>query len=224
MTSPKRSNLKLSLLIVYIVYNERSAFLRAVDFAMRKIAVPITLFIFCSLAASSDEPISHRTASSATPAADQSLQDTSIQEDTIKSWTTEEPPTNYDKQFMNSLKWEEHPLVNGYTMRTGIIRDRWIAAVQFVRNKQVVLTEYTPGAEYITVIDPLSGQPLHPIVAAETNHDGIPKIALLHCKLTDSNYHMYAIYALNEEKPKLLWKSGGKLGDWQLKIDSRLSH
>jgi hypothetical protein len=25
---------------------------------------------------------------------------------------------------------------------------------------------------------------------------------------------MYTVYALSAPKPKLLWKSGGKLGDW----------
>jgi hypothetical protein len=53
----------------------------------------------------------------------------------------------------------------------------------------------------------------------DTNHDGIAKIAFLHQKLNDSNYHMYAIYALNDDKPKLVWKSGGTIGNWWDRID-----
>jgi hypothetical protein len=137
--------------------------------------------------------------------------------DPPKSWARETQPTAIDKQFLNSLTWRSQPIGSGYNLRTGIIFDKWIAAMQFTKNGKTVLTEYTPPQEYVTIIDPISGEPCADVLARDVNDDGVLEIAFLHRKLYDANYHMYTVYALTPKSPKLLWKSAGKLGNWSAK-------
>ncbi len=76
------------------------------------------------------------------------------------------------------------------------------------------MTEYTPPAEYVTVVNPKTARDESEPVAVDANNDGILEIVFLHRKLNDPRYHMYTVYALNKDAPTLIWKSGGKLGDW----------
>lgn len=137
---------------------------------------------------------------------------------TTKTWSSQVRPHKVDQAFLDVLKWEEHA-VGKYTLRMGKIQDKWIAAVQFLQNGKVVLTEYTPPGEYITVVDALSGKPCRDQWARDANDDGMLEVAFLHSKLDDPQYHMYSIYRLENESPKLIWKSGGRLGDWLHQID-----
>lgn len=140
--------------------------------------------------------------------------DSANKADTVKSWTSHLPPSSMDKGFLNSLEWKNHK-VGGYVLRMGKIYGRWIAAMQWLKNGRVVLTEYTPPMEYVTVVDPKTGQKLDTVSAADVDHDGKQEIAFIHEKLNDSNYHMYTVYSLMKSgPPKLIWKSGGKFGDW----------
>lgn len=139
--------------------------------------------------------------------------------DTVKSWTSENPPSDFDRKFLDSLSWEDHPL-GVYILRTGKIYGKWVAAMQWTFGGKPVLTEYTPPAEYLEVIDPETGKPCSNVLARDVNNDGILEIAFVHKKLNDANYHMYSVYALTKKAPpKLLWKSGGELGDWLHKAD-----
>ena len=137
----------------------------------------------------------------------------SANNDPVKSWTRESAPGSCDKQFLSSLVWENHK-VGDYILRTGIIYSKWIAATQFLHDGKIVLTEYTPPSEYVTVIDPVTGVECHGTLARDVNNDGVLEIAFLHRKLYDPQYHMYTVYGLRKDGPKLLWKSGGRLGDW----------
>jgi hypothetical protein len=134
--------------------------------------------------------------------------------DPPKSWVRDTPPTPQDQQFLNILQWKPQSIGAGYTLKTGIIYDKWIAAMQFVKDGKTVLTEYTPPQEYIVVVDAATGERCTNNWARDVNHDGLLEIAFMHCKLHDANYHMYTIYALDKKAPKLLWKSGGQIGDW----------
>lgn len=150
-----------------------------------------------------------------------SLYDSATSANTSKSWTSDQPPAGYDQQFINALKWEEHPVGN-YVLKTGKIFGRWVAALQFLKNGQLLLTEYTPPQEYVIVVDPLNGKPCSPqAYASDPNNDGVLEIVFLHQKLNDPQYHMYTVYALDKKGPKLLWKSGGNLGDWLNNIDEK---
>jgi len=131
---------------------------------------------------------------------------------TTKSWTSDVIGTS-DKPFLESLDWQEQP-IGPFTLRTGIIYGKWVAAMQFVRDGQVVLTEFTPPYEYITIVDPLTARPSPSAWALDADNDGKLEIAFLHEKLQDPKYHMYTVYKLNEKMPVLIWKSGGELGDW----------
>lgn len=147
--------------------------------------------------------------------------DSANKADTVKSWTSSLPPGKNDNSFLNVLDWKDHK-VGSYVLRTGKIYGRWVAAMQWMQNKQLVMTEYTPPYEYVTVIDPVTGKKLSNdrIVATDSNKDGVLEIAFLHEKLNDPNYHMYTVYALPKEAPpKLLWKSGGKFGDWRNQVE-----
>ncbi len=139
--------------------------------------------------------------------------DSAHEEDTVKSWTSTGEPGNYDKGFLNSLVWKDYT-VGTYVIRTGIIFKKWIAAVQFVKDGKLVLTEYTPPSEYVTFVDPITARDEKEPVAKDANNDGILEIVFLHRKLSDARYHMYAVYALEKNAPKLIWKSAGRLGDW----------
>lgn len=134
---------------------------------------------------------------------------------TVKSWAITWPPDSEERRFLDSLHWESHS-AGDYILRTGIIYGTWVAAMELVRSGEVVLTEITPPYEYVTIVDPVSGHPLAKTspIAFDANHDGILKIAFLHQKLDDANFHMYSVYALEKSAPKLIWKSGGQLGDW----------
>lgn len=143
--------------------------------------------------------------------------------DTIKSWTSDYPPDGDNKRFLDSLDWKEYKLQNGFTLRMGKIFKRWIAATQFYHNKKLVLTEYTPPLEYVTVLDPGTGKAISRIESKDANHDGIPEIAFLHEKLDDRKYHMYTVFALEADGvPTLLWKSGGQFGDWLNKANQKI--
>ncbi|MCC6978888.1 MAG: hypothetical protein IT343_11245 [Candidatus Melainabacteria bacterium] len=131
---------------------------------------------------------------------------------TSKSWTVSEIGPQ-EKSFLQSLKWQEHKVGN-YVLRTGLIFDKWIAAMQFVKNGNVVLTEITPPYEYVKMVDPLSAVIKNSPVALDGNKDGVLDVAFLHEKLNDAHYHMYTVYRLNSDCPQLIWKAGGKLGDW----------
>lgn len=133
---------------------------------------------------------------------------------TTKSWTSADSPEDVDKGFLNRLKWQDHSIGGDYVLRTGKIFDKWVAATQFVVRGKVVLTEYTPPAEYVDAVDLINGRPSADFAAVDANRDGVLEIAFLHRKLNDPKYHMYTIYALEKDAPKLLWKSGGSLGDW----------
>lgn len=149
--------------------------------------------------------------------------DTANLADTIKSWTSEYPPDGCNKGFLDSLDWKEYRLQNGFTLRTGKIFKRWIAATQFYHKGKLVLTEYTPPLEYMTVLDPENGEANPKVKARDANHDGVPEIAFLHEKLDDRKYHMYTVFALRPDGvPTLLWKSGGHFGDWQHKANQRI--
>lgn len=145
--------------------------------------------------------------------------DSANRADTVKSWTSQSPPGGCDKSFLNRLEWENHR-VGAYVLRTGKIYGRWVAAMQWMKNGRLVLTEYTPPCEYVTALDPASGKPLNDFVARDVNNDGVLEMAFLHEKLTDPNYHMYTVYGLAKAgPPKLLWKSGGKFGDWLHQVE-----
>ncbi len=131
---------------------------------------------------------------------------------TSKSWTVREIG-NYEKPFLNSLKWQECK-VGKYVLRTGLIFDKWIAAMQFVKNGKIVLTEITPPYEYVRIVDPLTALQQKKPIALDADKDGNLEIAFLHEKLNDADYHMYTVYRLNNDYPHLIWKSGGELGDW----------
>ncbi len=139
---------------------------------------------------------------------------------TIKSWTVDFlPDRNCDREFFKRLDWKEYKLPNHYVLRTGVIYGKWVAALQWLHNGKLVLTEVTPPYEYLTVLDPASGRPRRKIGARDVNHDGICEIAFLHQKLNDKNYHMYTVYSLgNDNAPELVWKSGGQFGDWINKV------
>jgi hypothetical protein len=131
---------------------------------------------------------------------------------TSKSWTVRDIG-NYEKPFLNSLKWQECK-VGKYVLRTGWIFDKWIAAMQFVKNGKPVLTEITPPYEYVHIVDPLTALQQTKPIALDADKDGNLEIAFLHEKLNDADYHMYTVYRLNDDCPHLIWKSGGALGDW----------
>jgi hypothetical protein len=139
--------------------------------------------------------------------------DENANDDPIKSWVRDgEPNRPMDKEFYSRLKWKPRA-VGPYTLRLGYIFDKWVAALQFVKpDGTVVMTEITPPQEYITIVDAETGSRRGG--ARDVNGDKVLEIAFLHRKLYDPNYHMYTVYALTPDKPKLLWKSGGKLGDW----------
>lgn len=140
-------------------------------------------------------------------------QDSANEDDVIKSWTKDNLDEG-DERFLKSLSWQDHPIGDEYVLRTGKIYDKWVAATQLMRGGELVLTEITPGQEFITVVDPRTGKPAEKPLAVDANNDRILEIAFLHEKLNDSKYHMYTVYALNNDGPKLIWKSGGELGDW----------
>lgn len=140
--------------------------------------------------------------------------DSAYDDDIVKSWPERKEPNEFDKQFLNRLHWKDYKVGNAYVLRTGIIYGRWIAAIQFIQNGKLVMTEYTPPSEYITVLDPSTGCAAETIKGVDANHDSVLEMAFLHEKLTDENYHLYTVYALNKDGPKLLWKSAGRLGDW----------
>ena len=129
-----------------------------------------------------------------------------------KSWTVREVGQQ-ESAFLQSLKWQEHK-VGSYILRTGLIFDKWIAAMQFAKNGKVVLTEITPPYEYVKMVDPLTALVKDRPVSADADKDGNLEIAFLHEKLNDARYHMYTVYRLNGDSPQLIWKSGGNLGDW----------
>lgn len=131
---------------------------------------------------------------------------------TSKSWTVSNVG-EYEKPFLDSLKWKENRVGN-YVLRTGWIFDKWIAATQFTRGGKHTLTEITPPYEYVLMVDPVTGLKKKEPVALDADHDGKLEIAFLHEKLNDPNYHMYTIYRLDDDSPHLIWKSGGELGDW----------
>ncbi|PZM85882.1 MAG: hypothetical protein DKT66_00305 [Candidatus Melainabacteria bacterium] len=131
---------------------------------------------------------------------------------TSKSWTIQ-TVTAQDKPFLNSLKWKESK-IGKYSLRTGWIFDKWIAATQFAKDGKVVLTEITPPYEYVKLVDPLTGVPKEAPVVIDADKDGKLEIAFLHEKLNDADYHMYTVYRLDDDCPHLIWKSGGELGDW----------
>lgn len=131
---------------------------------------------------------------------------------TSKSWTVRDIG-DYEKPFLNSLKWQECK-VGKYVLRTGLIYDKWIAAMQFVKNGKLVLTEITPPYEYVRMVDPLTALHQAKPIALDADKDGNLEIAFLHEKLNDADYHMYTVYRLNNDYPHLIWKSGGELGDW----------
>lgn len=149
-----------------------------------------------------------------------SKDDSANSAETVKSWTSISTPSGYDKNFLDSLEWKDYEIGSDYILRTGIIYGKWIAAMQFKRKGEIVLTEYTPPSEYVTVLDSATGKPLSKIQAGDANHDGILEIAFLHEKLNDRNYHMYTVYALTDKEPKLLWKSGGKFGNWLQEVQT----
>lgn len=147
-------------------------------------------------------------------AKDGNKDDSANRGDTVKSWTSQNPPSSMDKGFLNRLDWSDHK-VGAYVLRTGKIYGQWVAAMQWLKNGRVVLTEYTPPMEYVTVVDPKTGQKLSSVKASDVNQDGNLEIAFIHEKLNDANYHMYTVYSLLKSgAPKLVWKSGGKFGDW----------
>ncbi|MCC7530582.1 MAG: hypothetical protein IT342_18810 [Candidatus Melainabacteria bacterium] len=139
-------------------------------------------------------------------------QDSANNGSTSKSWTVRDIG-NYEKPFLNSLKWQECK-VGKYVLRTGLIFDKWIAAMQFVKNGKLVLTEITPPYEYVRIVDPLTALLQAKPIALDADKDGNLEIAFLHEKLNDADYHMYTVYRLNDDYPHLIWKSGGELGDW----------
>lgn len=139
--------------------------------------------------------------------------DSANEDGVVKSWTVESL-SDHDKRFLDSLSWQDHPVSDEYVLRSGKIYDRWVAATQLMRNGKLVLTEITPGQEYITVVDPRTGRPAEKPLAVDANNDQILEMAFLHEKLNDPKYHMYTVYALTERGPELIWKSGGELGDW----------
>lgn len=138
--------------------------------------------------------------------------DSSTDASVTKSWTITEHQA-HDKNFLDSLEWIDYP-VGEYVLRTGLIYNKWVAATQFVLNGRTVLTEITPPSEYVTIVDPRTGAPAKDVYALDANDDGVLEIAFLHEKLNDKKYHMYTVYALEKDRPKLLWKAGGRLGDW----------
>lgn len=131
---------------------------------------------------------------------------------TSKSWTIHEIGPQ-ERQFLQTLKWQEHKIGN-YVLRTGLIFDKWIAAMQFSKNGKVLLTEITPPYEYVKMVDPLTSLVKDRPLAEDADKDGNLEIAFLHEKLNDARYHMYTVYRLNKDCPQLIWKSGGDLGDW----------
>lgn len=135
--------------------------------------------------------------------------------ETSKSWTVEHPQY-WNDGFLNSLKWVNYKAGN-YTLSTGIIYGKWVAAMKWIRNGKVVLVEYTPPYEYVVAVNPVTGQSAKQFEAVDANHDGVLEMAFLHEKLDDKKYHMYTVYALERNLPKLVWKSGGTLGDWVAK-------
>lgn len=140
--------------------------------------------------------------------------DSANSDDVVKSWTANSTPSDVDRSFLDSLEWVDHPVGGNYILRTGKIYGKWIAATQLTLNGKLMMTEYTPGAEYITVVDPRTGAPAEKPMAVDANDDKILEIAFLHEKLKDSKYHMYTIYQLQDSGPQLIWKSGGEMGDW----------
>ncbi len=131
---------------------------------------------------------------------------------TSKSWTVDKV-SDYEQPFLKSLKWKENK-VGKYVLRTGWILDKWIAATQFTKNGKPVLTEITPPYEYVVMVDPLTALQKNQPIALDADKDGKLEIVFLHEKLNDADYHMYTIYRLDEDRPHLIWKSGGELGDW----------
>ncbi len=201
-------------------YNETSArfVLSMATFSLSKISMAATALTFALIASAQASP-TDKTAQKTTvpggvsggsPAA---LMESST-EDPVKSWTETTAPSGCSQSFFNRLKWDTFPLGAGYEIRTGTIFGRWVAGAQIMHNGKIALNEYTPPAEYITIVDPITGAPYAKPKAIDANNDGILEIALLHEKLNDSHYHMCTIYALEAGGPKLIWKSGGKLGNW----------
>ncbi|MBY0550726.1 MAG: hypothetical protein K2W95_25835 [Candidatus Obscuribacterales bacterium] len=139
--------------------------------------------------------------------------DSANEEGVIKSWTKSYLDED-DERFLNSLSWQEIPVGDQYVLRMGKIYNKWVAATQLKRGGEIVLTEITPGHEYITVVDPLTGKAAEKPLAVDVNNDRILELAFLHEKLNDPKYHMYTVYALKKDGPQLIWKSGGELGDW----------
>lgn len=152
------------------------------------------------------------------PAASEALApdqaDSAYNDDVRKSWTIETQPEEQGQSFLNRLSWKDYQLGDDYVLRTGVIYGKWIAAMQFVKNGKLVLTEYTPPSEYIVAIDPVTGRPADTFKTIDANHDHVMEMAFLHEKLDDPKYHMYTVYQLQKSGPKLVWKSAGKLGDW----------
>lgn len=130
-----------------------------------------------------------------------------------KSWTSEKPPTSWEEGYLKKLKWREFPL-KGYTLRVGKMFEDWNSALQFVKDNEVVMTEYTPPAEYICFVDPKDGKPADSPIVRDVNHDRVSEVAFVHLKLNDPNYHMYTVYTLEKTHPELVWKSAGTLGNW----------
>ena len=148
--------------------------------------------------------------------------DTANRGDTVKSWTSMARPGKNDESFLRILDWTNHKVGN-YVLRTGKIYGRWVAAMQWLQNNQLVLTEYTPPYEYVTVIDSITGKKLsnEHISPTDVDKDGVPELAFIHEKLNDPKYHMYTVYALPKQAPpKLIWKSGGKFGKWVDQVDT----
>ncbi len=141
-------------------------------------------------------------------------QDSAHDDDVVKSWAVNQPPRNVDRSFLDRLEWKDYPIGSDYVLRMGKIYGKWVAAMQFVQNGKLVMTEYTPPSEYITVLDPATGRPSGSVKGVDANHDNVLEMAFLHEKLDDRNYHLYTVYALTKNGPKLLWKSAGALGDW----------
>jgi hypothetical protein len=130
----------------------------------------------------------------------------SVQTETADvAWTDGNEPTGRDKEFLDSLDWHQYP-VGDYAIRTGIIRTKYIAALQFVHEGNLDLTEYTPPMEYIEFVDPLTGQRSSTTIKPmDLNNDGVDEIILLNRKLNDPEYSLFSVYSLNPVGPKLIW-------------------
>lgn len=143
--------------------------------------------------------------------------DSANSDETSKSWTVEHPQY-WNDGFLKSLEWVNYKAGN-YTLSTGIIYGKWIAAMKWMKNGKVVLIEYTPPYEYVVAVNPVTGKSTKRFEAIDANRDGVLEMAFLHEKLDDKKYHMYTVYALEQNMPRLIWKSGGTLGDWVAKSD-----